>query len=141
MLHGVKKLSEAVVMIDRISCKHVIVMMGGTGKRLLQFVAPLQCCNPRLVSPVPPGIPVQVTPQITKGFWQIRGCQFSTYESEKSFSFGLKLSLNQGCPILLLEGYYPAEVSSNPIYRSVRITRNSRQVCWGWLEPVLGKLL
>lgn len=106
MKHGVEKLSEAVVVIDHISCQYVIVIMRGTGKRLLQLVAPLQCCNLRLVSPVPSGIPVQVAPQISEDIWQIRGRQFSTYKLVTPFSFGLKLSLNQGCPVLLPGGYY-----------------------------------
>lgn len=64
MTHGLQQLLEAVVVIDYISCEHVVVVVGRVGKVSLKVLTPGKGSNLRGVAGAALGVSQEVKGQI-----------------------------------------------------------------------------
>lgn len=78
--HGFQQLFEAVVMIDHISCEHVVVVVGWVGKVSFQVLTPDEGSHLRGVAGPALGVPQKVKGQIRQDVCQVSSCHPSTWK-------------------------------------------------------------
>lgn len=79
--HGFLQFFKAVVVIDHISCKHIVVVVGWVGEVSLQGLTPRKSSHLRGVAAPALGVPQKVKGQIRQDVWQVSSCHPSTWKS------------------------------------------------------------
>lgn len=82
--HSFQQFLKAVVVIDHVCCKHVVVVERRVGEVSFQALTPGEGSHLRSVAGATLGVPQKVKGQIRQDVWQVSSCHPSTWKRVES---------------------------------------------------------